>query len=112
MESPQTAEYFNTVEGYKGWVTQYNISHWKRQEKGWRTQVISGDINGTTRRIQAVRFPTLKAALGHWVQGHEALGHIVTGPLIIEKGKQIAKHLSISEDSISFSPGWLASFKE
>jgi len=54
----------------------------------------------------------LKAALGHWVQGCEALGHIVTGPLIIEKGNWIAKHLNISEDSISFSPGWLSSFKE
>jgi len=48
---------------------------------------MSGDINGTTRRFQAVIFPVPKAALGHWVQGCEALGDIVTGPLIIEKGK-------------------------
>jgi len=59
-----------------------------------------------------VRFPELEAALGLWVQGHEALGQIVTGLLIIEKGKQIAVHLGISKESISFSPGWLASFKE
>src|SRR5260370_42420968 len=80
--------------------------------KVWRTHVGNGDINGTARRIRAVRFPVLEAALGLWVQGHEALRHIVTGQLIIEKGKQIAKHLKISEDSISSSPGWLASFKE
>ena len=48
---PQTAEYFNTIEGYEGWVTQYSISRWKRQEKDWKTQVMSGDINGTARRI-------------------------------------------------------------
>ena len=59
-----------------------------------------------------MRFPVLEATLGLWVQGREALGHIVTSPLIIEKGKRIAKHLKISEDSISFSTGWLDSFKE
>src|SRR5260221_10613270 len=36
---PQTAKYFNTIEGYKGWVTQYNISCWKGQEKDWRAHV-------------------------------------------------------------------------
>ena len=59
-----------------------------------------------------MRFPELEATLGLWVQGCEALGQIVTGPLIIEKVKRIALHLAISEDSMSFSPGWLASFKE
>jgi len=68
-------------------VTQYNILHWKGQEKGWKTHVGNGDINGTARGIQAVRFPVLEATLGLWVQGCEALGHVVTGPLIIEKGK-------------------------
>ena len=48
---PQTAKYFNTIEGYRGQVTQYNILHWKGQEKDWRTCVGNGDINGTARRI-------------------------------------------------------------
>ena len=62
-----------------------------------------------------MRFPELEATLRHWAQGCEALRQIVTGLLIIEKVKQIAQialHLEISEDSMLFSPGWLASFKE
>jgi hypothetical protein len=39
---PQTAKYFNTIEGYKGQVTQYNISHWKGQEKDWRLMLGMG----------------------------------------------------------------------
>ena len=48
---PQTAIHFNMFEGYKGQVTQYNISHWKGQEKNWRMHVGNGGINGTARRI-------------------------------------------------------------
>ena len=59
-----------------------------------------------------MRFPELEATLSLWVQGHEALGQILTGPVIIEKGKRITMHLEISKESMSFSPGWLASFKE
>jgi hypothetical protein len=32
--------------------------------------------------------------------------------MVIEKGKQIAKTMNITEEQLSFSNGWLRSFKE
>ena len=44
---PQTAENFNMFEGYKGQVTQYNISHWKGQDSNPKNTATAMETDGS-----------------------------------------------------------------
>jgi hypothetical protein len=61
-------------------------------------------------RSKPVRFPELESLLKEWFLRYENVTTITDG-MLIEKGKQFAKQLNITEDQLCFSNGWIRSFK-
>jgi hypothetical protein len=57
-----------------------------------------------------VKFPILEEMLREWFLRTENIT-IISDAMIVEKGKEIAKSLNMSEGSLNFSNGWLHSFK-
>jgi hypothetical protein len=67
--------------------------------------------NKTLKRFKNVNFPELESQLLEWFLRYQNVGPI-SDLMIIEKGKQIAKRINIKREQLSFSNGWLRSFKE
>jgi hypothetical protein len=69
------------------------------------------DWNKACKRLKNVNFPELESQLLEWFLRYQNVGPI-SDLMDIEKGKQIAKTMNITEEQLSFSNGWLRSFKE
>ncbi|RWS31453.1 Pdc2p-like protein [Leptotrombidium deliense] len=67
--------------------------------------------NPSSKRTREVTFPKFDEALRDWALEFGDPTEI-TDSMIIEKGKEIAEIQQISEDALTFSSGWLSSFKK
>jgi len=110
LTQKQAANYW-AENGYRGRVSQKNISIWVKNEDRMRGEVARGGAKGATRRIREVKFPELEAALTLWVEGREALLQPITGPLIVAKAERLRDVLNLPIDGIKFSHGWIDEFK-
>jgi hypothetical protein len=63
-----------------------------------------------SKRTKKVQFPQLDDMLTEWFLRFENIAPI-TDAIIVEKAKQFANQLKITEDNITFSHGWLRCFK-
>ena len=110
LTQKQAANYW-AENGYRGRVSQKNISIWVKNEDCMQEEVMQGGAKGATHCIRGVKFPKLEAALTLWVEGCEALLQPITGPLIVAKAEQLRDVLNLLIDAIRFSHGWINKFK-
>ena len=63
------------------------------------------------KRVRRIRYPNLEEALRTWHL--QAESQITVSPhMLIEKGRQLAMKLGISDNDLKFSPGWLDSYRQ
>jgi hypothetical protein len=60
--------------------------------------------NKTSKRFKNINFPELESQLLEWFLRYQNVGPI-SDLMVIEKGKQIAKTMNITEEQLSFSNG-------
>ena len=62
------------------------------------------------RVLRKPKFGQLDSALYEWFKVKRSEGVAVSGPMLIEKGKDLHAELDLTE-KCAFSEGWLAGFK-
>jgi hypothetical protein len=68
------------------------------------------EVSIDTTRVKQVKHPQLDGKLKEWFLRYENLT-IISDSMIREKAKSFAQQLKISEESLTFSDGWLEKFK-
>jgi hypothetical protein len=104
-----------THEDLKQWFNnKYNLNiEGSTVSKILKTFVISTEVNKDLteiKRNRTAKYPQLKSALYEWQLRYENIA-IITDVILIEKAKQFAQKLKISENEFSFSMGWVSRFK-
>jgi len=104
-------------------ITQKELTAWCEQELGAKvdqatisqtlkrsSEYLNNEANPQQKKTRGVKYPELEHALQEWCLHSQ--GHIpLTDLILIEKAKTFAKMLNIPGDTLSFSTGWLQSFK-
>ncbi|XP_058113772.1 CENP-B homolog protein 2-like [Magnolia sinica] len=73
---------------------------------------VDGTLQESVKRRSIPRFPKIEAALSNWVLQCQANQLPLSGQIIQEKGRSMARMLNIPEDEVpTFSDGWLHKFQ-
>ena len=92
-------------------IDRSTVSKILSQRDKWKA-IVNTEDSVKTFRHKAVKFPLLDQAMNLWVENVTAGGVILTDLLIKEKAKIFAQALSIQENELVFSNGWLYKFKQ
>ncbi|RWS14097.1 hypothetical protein B4U80_14704, partial [Leptotrombidium deliense] len=76
-----------------------------------KLQKKTNNISGSCKRCRRVNFPELDSMLEEWCLRFQDKA-VISDVMIVEKEKQFAHQMKIDENAISFSNGWLRSFKD
>ncbi|KAG8734153.1 hypothetical protein FRC10_011930 [Ceratobasidium sp. 414] len=94
-------------------LAQSTLSNYLAHEQQIREYVRLHPDHMRYKKPFRVALPDVDAALAEWVRDRLGKGVRLTGELICEKGRWFCEELGIPDERrISFSSGWLDSFKE
>ncbi|KAG8699747.1 hypothetical protein FRC08_005126 [Ceratobasidium sp. 394] len=94
-------------------LSQSTLSNYLSHEQEIRDYVRLNPDHMRYKKPLRVALPDVDAALAEWVRDRLGKGVRLTGELICEKGRWFCEEMGIPDERrISFSSGWLDSFKE
>ena len=111
LSNKQTHQYWEE-NGYRGRVSEKNVSVWKKDEEKIRAAYAQGGAKLAGRRVREVKYPELEAALKLWMEGCEAQLQPISGKLIVTKAERLRGALGLPKEALKFSNSWLDEFKK
>lgn len=94
-----------------GSSTIYDIKTKKDELIKFATQSVTTEALASRQTLKKPKLEQLDSELYKWFSAVRSEGQSVTGPMIVEKAKEIGQNLGVVKNECNYSHGWLRNFK-
>ena len=103
-------QHFATLKKGKLIFNQSTLSRKLQERPKLEARVNDNPAALSSKRPRVVTCPQVERALVLWIQHMEAIGEVVTGPMLREKRKRFEEELQVPDKERLPGDGWVASF--